>query len=630
MFTIPEPEPASAPPLLFTPAAPAEPAEPLAVLDTGEQVALRRAARSEPSRGPNKTLIFSLLGGGLAVVLAIGITMALWPRPAGSAKGKQAEAPVPTKSTPSKATSPSIPRTLKPTPLSREEDLEVAKRHSAKEKKDLLIWFDGSDWSPAAKRLAQDVFESKEFGDQTGRSFLVVWLDFPEHEGGKTKARDPAQNDELRRDYAVGEIPTVIFADAQGRPYAYIEGYKGDGVTAFVKLVEDRRKARTQRDELFDAVAAGKGEPKLEAAKKALAFLRGLGPAKDSYPILAFYDAPLAEWFKLAASLDPDNAKGNLEEFFTFHWLARIYKMAPDNPAEREKALGEMAEFTRTHKFRNTERAALLYLGAAWLSMQAQQWETARRWAADGLALQPNDPQIKQRLAWLKSYLGLGGEAGLAVGTGSGFVVAANGNERFLLTNSHVVAGGGQLFILLPNGKDRIPAEVVNQDMKADIALLRLTAPEGLPLAPLAVAWERELQPGQKKPVTLAEEIAVFGYPLVGVLGAGVKFTQGAISAEPDAENDHMLLLNCLVNPGNSGGPLCDRYGNVVGMVRAKIGARFGGDSLGLAIPAQALESFLAKNIPNYQAAKAHTEKKEWNEIAAQVKASVLMVVRVE
>src|SRR5262249_6641683 len=246
------------------------------------------------------------------------------------------------------------------------------------------------------------------------------------------------------------------------------------------------------------------------------------------------------------------------------------------------------------------------------------------------LAMNPTDEQIRQGLTALKSQLGLGGDAGLAISTGTGFVVAVRGDERFLLTNHHVISGGGGVFVRLPDGKDRAQAEVVAQDKPRDIALLRIRAPQATPITNLPVVWERELSPGNTKAVGLAEEIAVFGYPLAGVLGSGVKFTQGAISAEPDADNDNMLLLNCLVNPGNSGGPLCDRYGNVVGMVRAKIGARLGGDSLGLAIPASTLETFLAKNVPNYQPAKTRTEKQEWDVIAAQVKASVLMVVRVE
>ena len=104
--------------------------------------------------------------------------------------------------------------------------------------------------------------------------------------------------------------------------------------------------------------------------------------------------------------------------------------------------------------------------------------------------------------------------------------------------------------------------------------------------------------------------------------------TIGVVSAVPDRANDGMYLLDCRVNFGNSGGPLCDKSGNVVGLVTAKSGGGQNVDSYGMARPCMDLESFLKTNLPAYEAiAERPSERLEWDAVDRIVSPSVFMIM---
>ena len=149
-------------------------------------------------------------------------------------------------------------------------DYEAAKKKAAAEKKDLLIDFTGSDWCHWCKKLKSEVFDQKEFLPGVKDQFVLVELDFP----NKSKLSDKLkkQNDGLRKKYGVRGYPTIILADAQGRPYAQT-GYQKDGAPAYLKHLAELSKKKAARDEAFQKAADGKGKEKskaLEAALKAL------------------------------------------------------------------------------------------------------------------------------------------------------------------------------------------------------------------------------------------------------------------------------------------------------------------------------------------------------------------------
>jgi S1-C subfamily serine protease len=205
--------------------------------------------------------------------------------------------------------------------------------------------------------------------------------------------------------------------------------------------------------------------------------------------------------------------------------------------------------------------------------------------------------------------------------SGTGFVVAAGGR---ILTNRHVVSGHGTVSVSFPHRKDPVPARVLARDALRDLALIEAHVPEGVDPRPLRLSGSRTVQRG--------ERVAAFGYPLGTVFGQGLKLTTGVVTALPERGNDNMLLLDAKVNPGNSGGPLCDSSGNVVGMItRMTIGHLGEGlplESYGLAIPGNELDRFVRQHVSDFKPVPSSSRPLGWEEIDRQVSDSVVMIVQ--
>lgn len=155
-------------------------------------------------------------------------------------------------------------------------------------------------------------------------------------------------------------------------------------------------------------------------------------------------------------------------------------------------------------------------------------------------------------------------------GQGSGVVLAQDG---FVLTNAHVAAGGGPLRVRLP-GARVVPGELVGADERTDLAVVRAAAAD---LPPLALA-ERRLRVG--------EVVVAIGNPL----GFERSISLGVVSAlhrnlgGPRGEVlEGLVQTDAAVNPGNSGGPLLDARGAVVGVTTAMLPYARG---IGFAVPA--------------------------------------------
>jgi S1-C subfamily serine protease len=101
------------------------------------------------------------------------------------------------------------------------------------------------------------------------------------------------------------------------------------------------------------------------------------------------------------------------------------------------------------------------------------------------------------------------------------------------------------------------------------------------------------------------------------------------VSATPEPGNTNKLVLDARVNPGNSGGPLFDAHGAVIGVVSAKSFGFGQVESYGLAIPSPDVEAFLQKHLKGFQAAEAPQEKIDWQEVNRRSSPSVLMVLHV-
>jgi serine protease Do len=159
--------------------------------------------------------------------------------------------------------------------------------------------------------------------------------------------------------------------------------------------------------------------------------------------------------------------------------------------------------------------------------------------------------------------------------SGSGFIINKKG---FIITNQHVVKDTDKILIRLSNGKE-FQAEVVGEDPKTDLALLKVDTGEDLPVAVL----------GDSDGLQIGEWVIAIGNPF----GFEHSITAGIVSAKGrflgSSPYDDFIQTDAPINPGNSGGPLFNLHGQVVGINTAVI---TGGQGLGFAIPIN-----LAKDI---------------------------------
>jgi S1-C subfamily serine protease len=174
------------------------------------------------------------------------------------------------------------------------------------------------------------------------------------------------------------------------------------------------------------------------------------------------------------------------------------------------------------------------------------------------------------------------GEGG-AVGFGTGFVVSEAGH---VLTNHHVIAGCGALTV------GQSPAKILATDETFDLALLLAVGEAGV--APAQFAAE---------PARLNSDVTVAGYPLSDLLG-GLNVTRGAVSSLKGIGGDGInMQITAPVQPGNSGGPVINAAGQVVGVVVAKLNAEAVAEvyddipqNVNFAIRGEIAKLFLAQN----------------------------------
>jgi len=173
---------------------------------------------------------------------------------------------------------------------------------------------------------------------------------------------------------------------------------------------------------------------------------------------------------------------------------------------------------------------------------------------------------------------------------GTGFFI---GEDGMVLTNAHVVEGCSEARIG-PHGRS-MTARVVARDTENDLALLRADV-----RSPTSAALRLSVRQG--------EAVAAYGYPLPGLLASGGNLTEGNITALSGVGDDSRLLqISAPVQPGNSGGPLLDGGGNVVGIVEGKLNAikiaSVIGDvpqNVNFAIKASVMATFLDANGVRY------------------------------
>jgi S1-C subfamily serine protease len=197
----------------------------------------------------------------------------------------------------------------------------------------------------------------------------------------------------------------------------------------------------------------------------------------------------------------------------------------------------------------------------------------------------------------------------------TGFFVDADGR---VLTNAHVVDSCNEIVLHTP-GKVT-SGRVVARDVPNDLALLDSDV-KSTKFATF------------RNTAKLGEDIVVYGYPLTGVLASGGNVTTGNISALTGMRDDSRILqISAPVQAGNSGGPLLDRSGNVIGVVTGKLNALVAAIALrdmpqnvNFAIKSQVVSNFLDAQGVKYSR-KDSTGSLNTVDLAARAKAFTIQV----
>ena len=147
-----------------------------------------------------------------------------------------------------------------------------------------------------------------------------------------------------------------------------------------------------------------------------------------------------------------------------------------------------------------------------------------------------------------------------AIATGTGFLF---GSQDYIVTNYHVVKGTSAVKVKFTND-EMIDATVVARDTRNDIAVLKLNKSPSF--------QSREMKFGDSSMVRMGDKVFTIGYPHIGTMGINPKYTEGVISAVTGIKDNPTVFQTTVpIQPGNSGGPLFNEKGEVIGLTTSSL-----------------------------------------------------------
>ncbi|MDB5325540.1 MAG: peptidase and chymotrypsin/Hap [Phycisphaerales bacterium] len=213
------------------------------------------------------------------------------------------------------------------------------------------------------------------------------------------------------------------------------------------------------------------------------------------------------------------------------------------------------------------------------------------------------------------------------VGSGTGFLISADG---YIMTNRHVAAAGDKMIVKITDEKGEeknVVAEKVIVDDDQDIAILKIEPVKDKPYAAIKLAEYDEPPVGT--------DVTVMGFPLGYAMGGHVKITRGVVTSVEDGKQECDVIVDAQVNPGNSGGPMLDKYGNLLALVAMKtLAVDESISSYGLGISTGRLRKFfehqkdkLKPVIEKLEKGKKGTTAMTTEDIATQFTKSTVMIL---
>ncbi len=202
--------------------------------------------------------------------------------------------------------------------------------------------------------------------------------------------------------------------------------------------------------------------------------------------------------------------------------------------------------------------------------------------------------------------------------TGTAFAVAYG----WFVSNHHVVDGAAEIEILSASGS-RIPATLVVSDQANDVAILRASI--GAPGLPI----------GDSSRVLRGEEVLTLGYPLIQIQGQLQKATFGRINSLAGIQDDpRFLQMDVPIQPGNSGGPLMNKNGEVIGIVTATLDQlvtlKLSGSlpqNVNYALKSDYLVPLLKQHVPNWLASVNTVTSSDLSVVVEKAESSVFLLI---
>lgn len=209
-------------------------------------------------------------------------------------------------------------------------------------------------------------------------------------------------------------------------------------------------------------------------------------------------------------------------------------------------------------------------------------------------------------------------------GNGSGFFISQKG---YIATNYHVIEGATTLQAnFTRNGNvESYPASVVATDPQNDLAIIKIEDDSfnGVPTIPYGLLSRTK---------DTGSEVFALGYPMVDVMGSEVKFTDGKISSKSGIQGDaRVYQITVPIQPGNSGGPLFDMDGNIVGITSSGLNRDyFKSENVNYAIKGAYLKSLMEscpQEIVLEEKPKASTESRSLTDLIKQYEDFVVLIL---